>query len=254
MTFYSRTDWGARRPRAKASLDPARVDELFIHYTTGNHLGVEDCASWVWNIQNYHIEANGWSDIAYHFLVCKHGDVFEGRGWGVRGAATYGHNGRSVALCFLGNDNPNIVDVTPRVTAPMRAYVDEAKRRYGKLWVRPHSAVRDTACPGDEWRDWIVAGLPTGVDITEEDDVPLTDEDIDRIAVRTYQRVWGSPVGNRDYTYGQAVGRTYKWADEARRRVAAVQDRLDELAELSGLDAELLADELRQELARALIE
>ena len=51
----------------------------------------------------------GWNDIAYSFLVCEDGRVYEGRGWNVEGAHTLGYNSIAIGICFIGdftNDVP----------------------------------------------------------------------------------------------------------------------------------------------------
>jgi len=44
----------------------------------------------------------GWNDIAYSFLVCEDGRVYEGRGWNVEGAHTLGYNTIALGICFIG--------------------------------------------------------------------------------------------------------------------------------------------------------
>jgi len=45
----------------------------------------------------------GWNDIAYTYLVCEDGRVYEGRGWNVRGAHTFGYNEIAVGICIIGD-------------------------------------------------------------------------------------------------------------------------------------------------------
>lgn len=52
--------------------------------------------------QTFHIESRKWSDIAYNFLVGSDGNVYEGRGWGVVGAHTYGYNAVGMGISFIG--------------------------------------------------------------------------------------------------------------------------------------------------------
>ena len=53
----------------------------------------------------------GWNDIAYNFLVCEDGRVYEGRGWTTEGAHTLGYNAVSLGVCIIG-------DYTSRLPAP----------------------------------------------------------------------------------------------------------------------------------------
>ena len=45
----------------------------------------------------------GWNDIAYSFLVCEDGRVYEGRGWNVRGSHTLGYNEIAIGVCIIGD-------------------------------------------------------------------------------------------------------------------------------------------------------
>lgn len=161
MTFYSRADWGARPYKGTPTYVPPSDRKRFVaHYSTGQELGVEDCAQWVRNIQKFHQDGRGWDDIGYNFLVCKHGDVWEGRGWTVQGAHAPGANRDGYGVCFLGNDDPGVEDVTPEARASFRAMYSEAVKRSGSLAAIGHRDVKSTACPGDELYTWIKAGLP----------------------------------------------------------------------------------------------
>lgn len=44
-----------------------------------------------------------WEDIGYNFLVGEDGNVYEGRGWGVKGAHSIPYNGKSMGICMIGN-------------------------------------------------------------------------------------------------------------------------------------------------------
>lgn len=103
VAIVSRSDWGARPPKHRNYIDTPSA-ELWLHHTAGaldqNGNGVwwDDCQG----IQRYHMDGRGWSDIAYSFLVGG-GQVFEGRGVGVAGGHTKGHNTVSHAICLIGN-------------------------------------------------------------------------------------------------------------------------------------------------------
>lgn len=113
----------------------------------------ERCAGRVRGAQNYHMDEKGWADIAYNWLVCKHGYVFVGRGWGVRSAAqgTDDGNDQFHAVCFLGNDTDNRSDVTKHGRyALLQLLARNIERVPTADEIRPHNYFHDTPCPGHE--------------------------------------------------------------------------------------------------------
>jgi N-acetylmuramoyl-L-alanine amidase len=88
-------------------------------------------------------------------LVCRHGYVFVGRGFGARSAAngTAPANDHYFAICFLGDDSVGRADVTPEARQALEQLIAEYRRRYPRArQVRPHSDFVATLCPGDELR------------------------------------------------------------------------------------------------------
>ena len=164
MRLVARTEWGAVPPRGVEPLAAAAVRGVAVHYSAMNadeQARHRNCAQRVRAIQRYHMESNGWLDIAYNHVFCRHGFVFEGRGFGVRSAAngTTAANDRYFAVCFLGDDTERRDDVTALGRRALAQLVLAYRRRYERAReVRPHSAFTATTCPGDELRRVIEAG------------------------------------------------------------------------------------------------
>ena len=149
MTFISRAQWGARPPRSTGNAISAHPLGVAIHYTAAN-LGSSpdsECDDKVRGIQRYHQDTKGWADIAYSFLVCPHGNVFEGRGTGKGSAA----NGTTVgnlnwyAVCALGGpaDTPS-----PQMLAAIGDAVNLCRAAGAGARVIGHRDLFATACPG----------------------------------------------------------------------------------------------------------
>lgn len=161
MLLVKRSDWGAVRARARHRLDPAVVRGVALHYSGMNsdeQAEHRNCAGRVRGMQRYHMEERGWLDIAYGQVVCRHGYVFAGRGFGVRSAAngTKAANDRYFAVCFLGDDTAGRADVTPQAYAALGELLRSYDRRITRvLDVRPHSDFVATPCPGGELRKYI---------------------------------------------------------------------------------------------------
>lgn len=103
VTIIPRAAWGARAPKEPKTLStPVRY--AFIHHTVGPAPTTESGEqAEMRNIQNFHQNDRGWSDIAYNFLIMPSGRVYEGRGWNRVNAATQGFNSNSLAFCWVGN-------------------------------------------------------------------------------------------------------------------------------------------------------
>jgi hypothetical protein len=80
-SICTRSCWGARGARSVSYM--SALSRGIIHHTAGagdyNTSSLTTSKSKVRGIQNLHMDANGWSDIAYHFLTDKLGNLFEGR-------------------------------------------------------------------------------------------------------------------------------------------------------------------------------
>lgn len=100
------------------------------------------------SIQAHHF-ANGWSDIGYNYVIMPSGRVYEGRGFGLRGAHTENHNHGTIGVAFAGN-----YEVNQPSRASLRAYKLLVKRleQHGAVIrrVRGHRQMPEqaTACPG----------------------------------------------------------------------------------------------------------
>lgn len=182
MEIVSREQWGAAPPRSVHQIDTP-TPELWLHHSAG---ALDAGGNGVWwddvrGIQRFHMapepEGRGWSDIAYSFLVGG-GQVFEGRGAGIAGGHTKGHNTISHAICLIGNYEtmqPTEPDLQA-IAALMRH--GREKGWWGDL-TGDHSAASgaNTSCCGRNLRAQIprlrdlAASKPTPPPTMEADDV-----------------------------------------------------------------------------------
>jgi hypothetical protein len=158
--YVSRSGWGAAPPAGKPTiLLASRVDTVVFHYTAAaadEQADHANCAKRVKGVQTFHQNTRGWNDIAYNYLVCKHGYIFEGRGVENKSAATGADNSHTLAVCFLGDDTVGRDDVT---AAGRQALVNITRwirqRRPAATKNAGHRDFMSTSCPGNELYDYI---------------------------------------------------------------------------------------------------
>lgn len=160
MKLVTRSGWKARGPKCSEPV-PA-IDALVVHYSASNADELADhanCAGRVRAIQNYHMDSRDYCDIAYNFLFCKHGYIFEGRGWARKAGATGAANSHTVAVCFLGDDTAGRDDVTRAGRVAVADWLRAAEKHYpGAQAVKGHRDFMPTSCPGNELYNWVRTG------------------------------------------------------------------------------------------------
>lgn len=177
MDYISRAQWGAQPP----TWNPGRVSPalgMFIHYNgpavsnavlAGDY---ESVKSFLQGIQRYHINTNGWPDIAYSWCVDAMGRIWELRGWDVAGAHTLDWNWKSHAIFLpLGGDQ----QPTAEQVAGCRTVIAEAIARYGTQFIKGHQeAPNQTSCPGEPTMALIRSGAfnPTTQPTPQPDPAP----------------------------------------------------------------------------------
>lgn len=181
MKYVSRSDWGASARGATTSSHPIGSTLGVTLHWEGPHMGAFDhsrCAEKVRGIQRFHKDSRGWADIAYNFLVCPHGYVFEGRGVGVTSAANGDTqpNDDWYAVCYLGGEGDGFTDDGK---AGMVDAVRHLRKNGAGPRVNGHRDHKSTACPGDDIYRWLQtadfseASAPTQ---SEENDMSWLDE------------------------------------------------------------------------------
>lgn len=177
-----RTAWATSDMGWNCSTGPKVMHEvraMVVHHTAGNTApyAAEDVPSILRAIWRYHVQTNGWCDVAYAFFVDRFGGVWEGRQGGIdkaiEGGHTYGFNSDTTSLAQLGHFDQQ--ETPAAMTAATRQLVgwklgvhglDPAgsttvTNRSGSTFrgtpnggehpvpvVAGHKDLRDTACPG----------------------------------------------------------------------------------------------------------
>ncbi|MAK95708.1 MAG: hypothetical protein CL994_05145 [Euryarchaeota archaeon] len=196
MRYVTRTEWGATPPAKPFSrLRPSRVVGIVLH-----HSGVKNGPSGedaVRAYERFHMKTRGWRGIAYNWLISD-GVLYEGRGAGVISGATKGWNSRTESICYAGWGSAEVAEENLRL---IRAKVEEIQARYGgKLWVKPHSKLGSTSCPGSYLTSWLQQGMPVN-GVVEETTVQSAAVYLESIKEQVARR----PLSRRRRSRGEAV-------------------------------------------------
>uniref|UniRef100_A0A1Y1M729 Peptidoglycan-recognition protein n=1 Tax=Photinus pyralis TaxID=7054 RepID=A0A1Y1M729_PHOPY len=101
--IITRKEWDARDPETITYV-VFPLDMVVIHHTASPTCETRSqCTELVQNIQNFHLDNAELGDIGYSFLIGGDGNIYEGRGWHKHGAHTFGYNGKSVGIAFIGD-------------------------------------------------------------------------------------------------------------------------------------------------------
>lgn len=170
MHLVTRAVWGAKPPRSPL-VHIASTRGVKVHYEgtrvpsdlakPENHT---KCTGRVRAIQADHLadRKENYSDIAYSFVVCPHGHVFEGRGLHKLQAANGNHqlNVNHYSVCAMVGDS-GLTRPTRAQLAGMRDAIDLLRAKGGAgAEVKGHRDGFATACPGDPLQEWVKKGAP----------------------------------------------------------------------------------------------
>lgn len=193
MELVVRSAWRARPPKAtNAYLSSTKG--VKVHYTgdTMDPRLLEDhklCPGRVRQIQNGHMDGNGWNDIGYSAVVCPHGVVYEGRGLNKLPSANGpGLNSGHYAVCGLVG-NKGLVKPPPAMLNGIRDAI-EWFRRSGNAGneIKGHRDGYATDCPGPALYSWVKVGAPR---------VGEGEDDMDPKTVVTLSSYWTDPTRNQ---------------------------------------------------------
>ena len=133
------------------------IRETWIHHSARSIPGGADATesqerAFLREVERFHIRERGWFSIGYSFVIMPSGRIYEGRGWGARGAHTKDRNLLSYGICFAGDFMQE--DPTESSISACRRLLS-AGIREGWLSGTQHptgghrDVVLATTCPGD---------------------------------------------------------------------------------------------------------
>lgn len=155
--IISRTEWGARPPTHDYSLHPYYI-KLTLHHAAGFSAdNIDEGKEQLRAIQDLHQVVRGWSDIGYHFVVDKAGNIYQGRPETVIGAHVLDNNTGNIGVCVLGCYHPPelycgdwLTDATTNSLVALYAWIS-GEYNYDPNVLKGHREYpyNDTSCPGN---------------------------------------------------------------------------------------------------------
>ena len=121
-----------------------------------------ECSQNVRSIQDFHQNDQGWKDIGYNFLVGGDGAIYEGLGWDIEGAHTWGYNQRSIGIAFIGNyKKTKATDAQVNVTLELLQRGVDSNKLRKDYKLLGHRQVSPKESPGEmlyrqivTWKHW----------------------------------------------------------------------------------------------------
>lgn len=103
--IFPRSSWSSR-PAGFIPVLPIRPARFVVFHPTGRGPcpSLAECSPVMREFQTFHMDANSWPDISWHFLMgsSPNYDVFEGRGWGRIGVNVEGFSNQAINVAFIG--------------------------------------------------------------------------------------------------------------------------------------------------------
>ena len=168
------------------TLNPANVDAISIHHTTGPGLpptaAVADEIAYLRTIDTYHRTSRGLDAIGYQMVAFASGRLYVTAPLDRYGAAVALQNDHTISIALPGD-----FTTTPPSPAHIHAAAHAITHVYAHLGrqvlARPHRYWRGTACPGDTWPNWSgsLGAQAIALHPTQEDDIGMTPEQETRL-------------------------------------------------------------------------
>lgn len=114
-------------------------------------------------IRQWHLD-KGWSDIGYHYVITRSGEVQAGREESLIGAHARGVNANSVGICLVGGVDANSktradCNFTHQQWSALKCLVNDLLQKYPNAKVSGHRDFARKACPTFDVEAWFNNGI-----------------------------------------------------------------------------------------------
>lgn len=150
-----RSEWGALPPESVTLRDPTTLGGVVVHWFGSPRAAKTHaaCPALLRAVQRAHM-AGEFNDIAYNHLVCQHGVIFEGRGFGVQTGANGNRavNEQYAAVCvMIGKGDHPAASALDELCAAIWLW---RARGTGREVLR-HGTITGSECPGPDIGAWV---------------------------------------------------------------------------------------------------
>ena len=166
LTVMARSSWtrsGIAKP--KECFDMNGVSRITVHHDGMAPValrGQTDAARRIESIRASHVNARGFADIGYHYVIDPTGRVWEGRPVSRQGAHVKDQNEHNIGVLVLGNFD--VQRPTPQTLASLDQFLGVLMRRYNVPLSRvyTHREIGQSACPGVNLQQYMVQTRRSG--------------------------------------------------------------------------------------------
>jgi N-acetylmuramoyl-L-alanine amidase len=134
-----------------------RTDYIVIHCSAtrpSQQIDVDDLRKWH--------KAKGWSDVGYHYIITRAGEMQIGRAENAVGAHVEGYNHQSIGICLVGGVSEDDFtkpenNFTHNQFEALEILLRKLRRRYPSAVIQGHRDFPGVhkACPSFEVKEWL---------------------------------------------------------------------------------------------------
>jgi hypothetical protein len=148
IQVIERAAWGAVLPAGR--YQSHTIDRLTVHHTATVLEDNRDAPAHIRGHQRFHQQDRGWPDLAYHFVVDRAGNIYEGRPLTARGDTATGYDPTGHFLPVLEGDYDRQDPTGPQIDALVDLFA-WAAAEFGAdpATLAGHRDYAATSCPGE---------------------------------------------------------------------------------------------------------
>lgn len=136
------------------------ISKIIIHCAATKptlNIGAAEIKNWH---TDPHPDGNGWSDIGYHAVIRRNGDIEYGRPIERTGAHVRGHNTGSIGICLVGGHGSSADDqfgdhFSEAQFKALIGLLQGLRLMLPGATIHGHNEFAAKACPGFRVQDWL---------------------------------------------------------------------------------------------------